>query len=340
MIAHPWLVSVTFAGDPWAAQAIQYDRWIARSGYLEATGEEYGVGDGPAPEAFTLDGGFPDAGGSSDVALFLAGAFDAGVLPAPAAGDDRLYVLHLPAGAPLSGMCTTVFGFHAAAAWQGAPYGFAVTPECPEEATGYPEPENLELVISHEVLEEATDPFAGLSGEGPAWVISDPSDPWYGPGEGEVADLCEGQVAALDGGAYDLSDGGFYASTIWSNRQAAQSGGSPCSPEPAGAYFNVSPRPDEVHEVAAGESVTVQLTGWSTAPVAPWLLYEMAYFGDFDPNAQFPDGGTIDDGTSLPVTLSVPTGTAPGSRAEAWIGSYADGSQDITSFWPISIHVP
>ncbi|MHB8420004.1 MAG: hypothetical protein ACYDCL_18170 [Myxococcales bacterium] len=327
VLTHPQLVTVTFPGLAIAAQAKGYDDWVASSAWLAQVGRDYGVGNGPAPLEADLDGGPPPWSGSADIAAFLSASFDGGALPPPSPDGGQLYVLFLPPDAPLSGLCTAVFGFHAQGLYQGLPFAFAIVPDCPAAATGYPDPEGFELVASHEILEAATNPYPAAAGGG--WQLVDPSDPWWAPGFGEVADVCEGQI-------WQAPDGGPFAQRIWSNSQAALGTGSPCLPTPAAPYFNVSPTPDAPLTIAAGASRTVPITGWSTAAVQPWELFEMAYFGDFDPAPIFADAG-IDNGETQNVLLSVPAGTPPGSRTQLWIGSYAAGASDYTSFWPVAV---
>lgn len=62
----------------------------------------------------------------------------------------------------------------------------------------------------------------------------------------------------------------------------------------------------------------------------------MATFGDFDPAPVFADAGP-GNGATQAVILSVPAGTPSGARTQVWLGSYASGSPDITSFWPVSV---
>jgi hypothetical protein len=323
VLTHPALVTITFPNLAVTAQAQGFDDWIAASSWLVTVGAEYGVGDGPPPEDVELDAGPPPWTGPSDIAAFLEGCFDAGALPAPVADGGQLYLLYLASNTPLKGICSSVLGFHDRGDYQGVAFAYAVIPDCPESVTGFPDLENLELVASHEIVEAATNPYSK------GWELTDKSNPWWAPGFGEVADVCEGQI-------WQDPDAGWYTQLIWSNQQAALGTGSPCVPLPTTPYFNVSPQPDSPITIDAGSSLAIPITGWSTAPVQPWNLIEMAYFGDFDPNALFEDAG-IDNGVTQAVTLSVPAGTASGARTQVWLGSYPTGDDNYTSFWPVVV---
>jgi hypothetical protein len=331
VLAHPSLVTITFPGLALAQQAQSFDSWIASSPWLATVGQDYGVGNGPPTANVELDAGPPPWVGSADVAAFLAQSFDAGLLPPPVADGGQIYVLYLPANAPLSGICLSVFGYHDNALYGGVEFAYAVVPDCPESATGFPDLENLQLVASHEIVEAATNPYANGPGGRLGWELTDPTNPWWAPGFGEVADVCEGQI-------WQAPDAGWFAQRIWSNSQAALGTGSPCVPLPADPYFNVSPQPDTILTIDAGSSVTIQITGWSNAAGPPWDLTEMAYFGDFDPAPLFADAG-IGNGVTQALTLSVPPGTPSGARTQVWLGSYPPASDNYTSYWPVAVVV-
>ncbi len=70
---------------------------------------------------------------------------------------------------------------------------------------------NLEIAASHELLEATTDPDVGLATRVGAPLA------WYDRANGEVADICVGQVASVRGG-----DGHTYTvQKAWSNRRKA-----------------------------------------------------------------------------------------------------------------------
>ena len=326
-LSAPRLVPITFAGYPYAAEIAQWSGWIASSSWLATVGADYGVTGATAAPLVVLDGGAPTIQRPEDLAALLAEAFDGGAIPAPASLAQPLYVVFFPPDAGIAGVCQQVFSYHAAGRYEGAPFAFVLDADCPEQVTGYPETEQIELTAGHEIVESAANPYSTVDG-GIGWQLTDPASPWWAPGAGEIADLCEGPV-------YFDADAGVYAPLVWSNRAAARGDGSPCLPSP-GAYFNASPTPDAVVTLDGGASFRVTLTGWSAAPSPPWGIAVMADFGDFDPQPQLV-ASALENGGDAGVTVAVPPGTPSGARAVVWIGSYAQGSPDWTSFWPIAV---
>jgi hypothetical protein len=114
------------------------------------------------------------------------------------------------------------------------------------------------------VIEGATDSRA-------AWGLSVPSGtpPWMasiwieieGALSVENGDLCIGTRVTESGTVYQRS---------YSNA-AARAGGDPCVPALPLAYFSSSPA-QPWYQTTAGATVTIPLTGWSTAPTTDWVV--------------------------------------------------------------------
>jgi hypothetical protein len=108
-------------------------------------------------------------------------------------------------------------------------------------------------------------------------------------------------------------------------------------PVPQGeTYFNASPAHNGVVPIQAGQTQTVDIVGWSTAPIDPWKLQL------FPMQATFALGYSIDvtriaNGQHATLTLRVPAGTPSGSYAGVQLIS--SNSFD-TSFWPVVVVVP
>lgn len=92
---------------------------------------------------------------------------------------------------------------------------------------------------------------------------------------------------------------------------------------PGHVYYNVSPSPSAPQTVPAGGSVTFTLTGWATAPVAPWSLV-------VNPDGYAQQGfattpsftsTTVGNGTTTQLTLHVPASTPSGRTATVRVGS-------------------
>ena len=87
----------------------------------------------------------------------------------------------------------------------------------------------------------------------------------------------------------------------------------PCQPSSA-TYFNVSPSSLSVQHVAAGSSVAIQLTGFSTAQTSDWVLEDVV-----GPRAVLPqvtlDATEMNNGRTATMTISVPASAEPGATA-------------------------
>jgi hypothetical protein len=150
----------------------------------------------------------------------------------------------------------------------------------------------------------------------------DTSQPWADIG-GEVGDLCtfvfpqasEGQYTALQ--------------RVYSNAAAA-AGGDPCQPSP-GTAFGADVEPQAFVSVKPGASTTFQVTGWSTAPMAPWAISAYPYVlqGSAQP-AVVIGSNTLQNGQTTTLGVTMPAGTPSGSIVEFYVTS-AVGNLDYTT---------
>jgi hypothetical protein len=244
------LVTITYPDDPLAGLAERFDDAVPGSPWLRAVGEEYGVRGGRHLAAYRMRDPAPPGLTGDDVGRIAPDLIASG-LPGPTEhGVPILYVIYLPATAPIDGQCTGWLAYHS---WTGdVPY--AVIPECypPGSVT------NRTSSASHEIIEAATDPF------GDGWYLDsdDPLDPFhYYPAE--VADLCTRSEAV---------EGDFVYEGSWSNAQADAWTVAPCQPSTE-LFRTVMSSPDRVIEAAAGDTVTWDLEGWAAGPTAAWPLY-------------------------------------------------------------------
>lgn len=181
--------------------------------------------------------------------------------------------------------------------------------------------EQVERVFSHEVVEALTDPF------GDGLAARDPEDAWSFVGGGEVADVCNGY----------WREGGFLAVRSWSNAAAA-AGLDPCEPNAPGTpYFGVSASSSSTHHVAAGGSITVDLGGFSTAPVSDWSVELVKGSSDFVPSTAFAPG-PMNNGRAAAITIGVPASAAYGQRAVLLLCSLHGGDATYT-LEPVAVRV-
>jgi hypothetical protein len=296
-LAHPALVSVTFANDARAPMLEAFASWIATSGWLTAVGAEYGVGPGTAAGVAHRPETPPAAITSGDVEAYLAAGITDGSIPRPANLGDALYIVYYPSSTTITTTfvngiiktsCVDYEAYHGEAHQSGLDFAYAVIPACGNETMAI-----TQSAMSHELIEAATDAWPITS---PAYQLRpDPTDAWFSTFqfEVEVGDLCEAPSRSV-------VDSGYTLQRSWSNAAAA-AGGDPCVPGGAEPAFGTS-GPATVQVIPAGGSADVSLAGWSSGTVADWQLV-------FDP--WFSDGTTF---TRARATLGAPTannGNAP-----------------------------
>jgi len=310
----PTLVTVTYADDPARAQLEAFGAFLVSSSWLSAIGPEYGITAASQVNAelpFAAPAGIDDAELQTDILGWISD----GGLPSGDGGpsDQYIYMVHFPDPDALTvegqTLCTfSAGGYHSEnLADGGRNFAYAVVGACPEP--GLDGDAAWQIAASHEFIEASTDPTPVSK---PAYSISDLSDPWYLVG-GEVGDLCSFTPPVLENG--------YVLTQVWSN-QASLAGGAPCVPDNGAPFIDVDAWP-AIQNITAGESVTVDLTGWSGTAVAAWNLYAGVYFGSFTPEVAL-DNPVIDNGGTATVTITAPTNAVRNDYAIIFIGSYND----------------
>ena len=321
VLASANLVVVTFAGYPFADAIEAMADWLPSSRWLAATAAEYGVGTPSVLAKVRLPAAAPTFASASDFTAWVTSQVGA-ALPSPPS-PSTLYVVVFPSGASFSdpsigSICGSFTGYHDAVA--GA-YTFAAIGTCPNHVPGLTDVEQVERVFSHEVVEALTDPF------GDGFAARDPEDAWSFVGGGEVADVCNGY----------WRESGFLAVRSWSNAAAA-AGLDPCEPNAPGTpYFGVSASSASTHHVAAGGSITVDLAGFSTAPVSDWSVELVKGASDFAPSIAFAPG-PMNNGRAAAITIGVPASAASGQRAVLLLLSRHGGDATYT-LEPVAVRV-
>jgi hypothetical protein len=306
ILAHMKLVTVTFAGYPLDATVSAMGQWIVGSDYFAQVTSEYGVGAGTHQHIQLAE----TAPADLDPDAFMSQHIASGALPGADASDtEYLYVLVTPPGTTVpidpSMTCAATHDI-GGAAWheEGSTphrFAYAIIPTCGHEDLG-----DIEIGISHEIVEAATDPFPetapGHQTRQGAWA-------------GEIADLCD-VPTVIDG---------FTVGTVWSNKMAAL-GGDPCLPA-ASVYFNVSAKAPAL--VDPGQTLTIDVTGWSTASRADWKLatFDLPLYVDktFTPTLAL-STNTINNGRTATLTVTIPPDAKSGSQGAWDILSHDDGT--------------
>jgi hypothetical protein len=292
VLASPRIAVVTFAGYAFADSIEAMADFVPTSSWLASVSSEYGVGTPSVVAKVRLDDPAP--------VFASATAFAAWITTQKLPPAD-FYAFVLPPGADFSdpqigALCNDFTGYHDA---QGTSFTYAVIGTCPDA-------EQAERVFSHELVEAMTNPF------GTGFAARDPELPYSYVEGGELADVCAGVA----------HEGGFTFARSWSNAAAA-AGRDPCQPG-ASTYFNVAPSSLSVQHVAAGSSVTLDLTGFSTAETSDWVLQNVAGRRSFLPQVAI-DATEMNNGRTGSMTISVPASAAPGSTAVFFLRSFHAG---------------
>ncbi len=334
VIAHPAAVLISYAGYPYDVAG--YAESLLQSSWMSAVGLDYGVGLGTVAANTVLDGGAPAAITDAQITdLIAALIFDGGV---PKPTSSTIYFATYPQNTVItssgSTSCQQFGGYHSHFLLDGgSTVVYAVLATCPGGQGSIQTTQDLlQIDFSHELIEAATDPIPAPPRTG--FAIIDPYNPWT-YSYGEVADLCEVAPAYVD------PDGGWQATRVWSNHAASVGAGSPCIPSPPGEiYYSVSVDPDTIAIVDAGsqdQTITFQVTGWSTGPMDNWALYAMTNgYGTFGPSVQLDSSSypiPMNNGITATMSVLIPGGTGAGNLAGIALYSYVSTGASQTDFF-------
>jgi hypothetical protein len=242
VLAAPRVQPIYLPGFALGSQMDAFLTNLGTSSYWPAVVTEYGVGALAVlpghPSSVAAGANIADTGMADLMAQILTA--DAAALGAPR--GDTIYALFFPAATTITGdgavLCGEggASGFHAEWTVNGTKVAGVVIPSCAHfgntpDLTGV---SSLTPVISHELVEAATDPFPTSM---PAFqnVDTDHSIWSVAVSGGEIADLCENEGPSLTTPA----DIGLPVQRIWSNA-AVMAGTGPCVPVPPGEIYFVA----------------------------------------------------------------------------------------------------
>jgi hypothetical protein len=283
-----------------------------------------------------MDAGIDDAGG--DASGGDAAGADAADAGSNDAGDGGVflmppvvYMIYFPTstsvtvvGEPLCTYSGGGYHYQIQTTLGDQTFAYAVISACAGQGT--PE-EVLQFAASHELIEACTDP----SQSAPAYALQDQTIPWSIFG-GEVGDMCSFVAPQWSEGIYDSLQ------RVYSNA-AAQDGGDPCVPASA-PYYTTDVEPQAYVAVAAGQSTTFNVTGWSTAAVPDWSVQGAPYISSpatLQPTVSLP-AATLNNGQKTTLTVGIPAGTPSGSYALVLVYS-SESQTDYTSSL-VGVYVP
>jgi hypothetical protein len=341
------LVTLSDPSDTESTRLVSFGAALVNSRWFAAVSQSYGLGAGTAlgVQGSTIA---PDA--VFDRAAIQA-YIDQAIQTNGAAAPDghTVYALYLPDGpvlkfedGSLNTGCSGLFGYHQTYGTMGD--AFAVMQRCspPRQETAE---DFLTEVASHEIIEAATDPALMSWTLGTAPASRADASLWLSLPEN--GDLCEHTR---------WSEGGFSYQRIFDDH-AASKGGDPCIPALAVPYFSTTST-GGWYRASPGRTVSVRLTGWSTAPVKSWFIRGIV-FGEseqgFRVRVSSSTSATIqgvkvpttNNGLTSTVSIQVPGSASSGSWGIAEIDSYRRDAQDgvlpgedLYHLWLVGVYVP
>jgi hypothetical protein len=258
------LVTIVASNDSLAAQLQPFGDALVASSWWQAIGADYGVGAGASSVHVTGPAITSDQNQASLVAYIQGTIADAG---SPPPNGNTMYLVYLPDGVNLSDQpkCAYHHPFPDPASTVGD--GWGAVARCAAVSQGETPIDEATRLASHEVAEAATDPTIrtySLGGPGASPWTGSIWQAWY-TGDIETADLCIG-TRFID----TTSTATYEYQRSWSN-SAAAAGGDPCVPGLGQPYYSASPS-QEWYAIAAGQTVSIPVTGWSTSATQDWLV--------------------------------------------------------------------
>lgn len=362
LLRNPVVVTVTFPGDPHAAEFEAFGDALGDSAYWEAGVKEYGIGattSGPANHVRVttpLGATMTDAD-LDDYVKQAAGDPATSGWPAPT--DDTVYVLYLPpaTGLNLQGAdaCSSgVGGYHTSVAVAGKQVAYAIIPVCSN--FGLPAVDQATIAASHEIGEAATDAHPLSDNDLGYWGVDDAHLAWtmFMQFNVENGDLCE----VFEDSSFQPTEpalSSFFVQRLWSNA-SAKAGHDPCVPAPDAPYFNVVPLDTEPvtvnlfggqkvnargYEIAVGETRSFSVGLYSDGPMEAWTidprelnLFSQSKVKHLDLSVDEPTG---QNGNKAVVTVTVNSAGKYGGEIATIVSRSNDGRR---RFMPILIASP
>jgi hypothetical protein len=316
--------------------------------YWTQVTSEYGVGPLTVLPTIVLNQTAPSSLTGSDIEQMLSNNLT-GTMPAWGAADaSTIYLFLFPPGTVVSdqGTCCKEFdGFHYEVTVGPTTVPYAITCACAGfDGPGVTPIQQRTVVVSHETVESATDPFVNSN---PAYAQADDADyVWSLVTGGEVADMCSYNLDSF----YRPPGATYTVQRSWSDA-AAKKLANPCVPVPAVAafYYNSFPAlPDMVHfdqgfgstatrgvKIPVGQTRTIPVHLWSSTPNKTWTVtaydYE-AFATGGSPNLKLSlDKSSGVSGETLMLSITV-LSADPTFGAEAFIltSDLANGTETLS----------
>ena len=259
------LVTIVASNDSLSAPLFAFGDALVSSTWLKEVGAPYALG--AATSVHATGPAITANPAPADMTAYIQSLIDGGKAPAP--NGETCYLLYLPDGVSIASGPGPFSAYHSPypAYGQGLGDGWAVVSRAKPYGGGETQLEELTRIASHEVLEAATDPGWTSYAVAPA-----ATPPWTGsvwsvfqvPGPIESGDLCEGTRT------FEPANGGSEYQRILAPSPPVN--GDPCLPAPAEPYYDVSTPSDWYALGADAGTVSIPITGWSSAATDDWLV--------------------------------------------------------------------
>jgi hypothetical protein len=333
IIAAPRLVTVMAEGDPLQAPLEAFTDALAESAWWPTVSAEYGVG-AVRPGVHVSGPPMPAGMNGNQMLSYVAAAVKAHGSDAAPDGAT-VFVLYLAPGTMvvdsenrLNCGCSELSGVHFAYDTTGDE--IAIIQRCSASDV-----DSLTTTASHEILESATNPS---NNEG--FIEPRPFPPWSGStwAGNELADICV---------LTRVHEGEWEYTRSFSNAAAVQ-GDDPCVPALTEPYYNVT-APEDWYAVPVSGTVTVPLTGWSTAPRDDWFVYlpptsETRFISTIVSGESASDDGYvfygINDGKTASLTVTATTAGSGESTIVQVFSRPSSSGNDVLHIWRVGLYVP
>jgi hypothetical protein len=254
VIGSPRLVPIVAEGDPFAELLFSFADAVPSSDWWTAVTAGFGVSSMVSGQAITGPEMDPQMSFQASVAYVKSAVAGTSVEP-----DGRtVYLLFLAPGIEVidgDGIancgCAELAGYHGPLDAEGD--AIAIVQRCSADI------DSQTNIASHEIIESATDPDTSTGYREPSEMPVWQGSVWSGQ---EVADICA---------TTRVHEGGFEYQRSFTNG-AAQAGDDPCVPPLAEPYYNVT-APQDWYPLPAGATVSIPITGWSSAARDDWFVY-------------------------------------------------------------------
>lgn len=321
LLTSPKIVTVTWTADPNEAALEDFGDKLGASAYWQQVLADYGVGPGTSGPAnhVRVSTPPPDTIEVTDLeAWFAQQVQDPATSGWPAWDAQTSYVVYVPTATHLTSggadTCTLHASLHSEVQVGDHPATYVFIDEACNGSLSVLDAATSEA--SHEIIEDVTNPFPysgkayiGFDAPHLAWAMM------VGQQDDEIGDTCEDLADAVFTGPADLP---YALQRMWSNSSAA-AGRSPCVPQSAEPYFNVTPTAQETVNVLVGVAQTPATALGYEVPVGSSKTFGVSYYSDAPTglwNLAAVEGNGVDAPASSHVTLGVARGTGANGQQD------------------------